>query len=134
MTYTYVGPELISVVRWTFFDPTDASTAVFEMNPSDGGNEDRKHTIGTSSRRAPGKKTVVVGNANGIREFKFSGTILTETMYNLFDLWFNKDHPIELTDDLGRTFSIYITEFVPKRVHKPYNPWFHTYDVTGILL
>ncbi len=132
-TYTYSGPIVINVTRWIFFDPTDSSTDEFELNPTDQ-SLPKNRTIATKSRRFTGAKTVIVTNSQGIEEFSFDGTILTETMYNLFTLWFNKGHPIEITDDLGRTFSVYITKFTPRRELRKSVPWFHTYTVTGILV
>jgi hypothetical protein len=131
---TPFAPAPITFSRWIFTDPTNSSTSTFEANPQDGDVVPRARNVVTQSRRAPGDKTVVVVNAQGLREFTFTGTILTQSMYNLLTTWFNKPYPIELTDDLGRTYSLYITKFIPQRIHKPYNPWFHTYTMTGIVV
>jgi hypothetical protein len=48
--------------------------------------------------------------------------------------WFNKRYPIEVTDDLDRILTIYITTFEPKRVRSATYPWKHTYSVKYLVL
>lgn len=122
------------VTKWVFFDPVSLDTQTFEINPSDGDAVPRSKNVTTQSRRAPGGNTVVVMNSQGLREFTNSGTILTEAQYGMFTDWFSKPNVIQITDDLGRTYSIYITKFEPKREWHPNDPWFHTYTLTGIVV
>lgn len=122
------------VVRWTFLDPTDASTATFEMNPDSGGTPSREKNIVVQNTLGPNEKTLVVAIADNPEHIDFSGTILTPTMLDLINTWFSKTNPIELTDDLGRTYLIKMLKFDAKRVRKPYDLWFHTYTATAIVI
>ena len=92
-----------------------------------------KH-VAVQNALAPGGKTLLYGNSDDVRQLDFSGVIETQTMYNLLNTWFDKADPIEITDDLGRTFTIVMTKYSPKRVRKSGNPWFHTYSVTGMIV
>lgn len=121
------------VVRWSFLDPTDSTTAVFEINPNAGGTPARSVTLTTQNTLAPGGKNIVYEGAEDPLQLQFSGTILTSTMLALMNTWFTKKHQVQLTDDLGRTYMILITKFDPKRVRSP-NFWKHTYDCTAIVV
>ncbi len=133
--FTYTGSVSVNaaVVKWTFFDPATADLAEFEINPTEPFTPGHERRL-TPTRRYPGGLTTVWGNATNAQEISFSGAIFTETMYDLLVEWFNKEDPIELTDDLNRTYTIVISKFEPKRVHKPQFPWFHTYSVTATIV
>lgn len=122
------------VVRWIFFDPTDSTTQVFEVNPNEGGTQSYSKNITQSNTLTPAGRTLAFEGSKQTPEISFSGVILTETMLNLIITWFNKTHQILLTDDLGREMMIYITKFEPKRVRKPQIPFYHTYTVTALIL
>lgn len=120
------------VTRWTFFDPTTSTTAEFEINPNDGGSPSLVKNITASSTVAPGGATILMEGSSQLQDFTFSGTILTQSQYDQMVTWFTKTNVIQLTDDLGRTYDIYIKEFAPKRVRASSHPWKHTYSVTAI--
>lgn len=116
------------VVKWTFLDPTDSSTAQFDINPNEGGSIQYSKNITAHSTLAPGGKTLLFEGAQQAPEITFSGTILTQNMYDMMVLWFNKRHQIQLTDDLGRVMIIYITKFEPKRERARSYPYKHSYS------
>lgn len=120
--------------RWTFFDPTDATSATFENNPDQGAAPASEKNVVVQNTLAPGHKTLLVAIANNVQQVDFSGTILTQSMYDLLVTWFSKPDPIELTDDLGRMWTIMFTKFTPKRVRKPENLWFHTYQASAMIV
>lgn len=122
------------VQRWVFTDPTDSSTATFEINPNEGGTVPNKKNITSQSTVANNGKSIVWEGSKAVPELTFSGTILTQTMYNLMVTWFNKSHQIQLTDDLSRVFMIYIRDFDAKRIRSATYPWKHTYTCTAIVL
>lgn len=122
------------VVKWTFLDPSDSSTAQFEINPSDGGSLPYERNITSESTVAPGGKTVLWEGARKTSESTFSGTILTESQYETMVEWFEKTHQVQITDDLGREFMIVIKRFEPRRVRARSHPWKHTYTVTYTLV
>lgn len=124
------------VIRWTFTDPTGATptTYLFEINPSDGGSPALKKNVIFKNTAAPDGKTLIYEGRDDPATFTFSGTLLTQTQYNAFQTWFLKRQQILLTDDLGRSYYIYITAFTPKRTRAANNPWKHTYTVEAMTL
>lgn len=120
------------VTRWTFTDPSDSSTATFEFNPDAGGTPDNAKHVSASSRLFNGKTCLWV-TSQETQKIEFSGIIVSEEMYNLVTEWFNKTNPIELTDDLGRTFTIVIQTFEPRRERQSLVPWYHTYTVSALI-
>lgn len=124
------------VVRWQFTDPTGATpnTYVFEINPVEGGSPALKKNVIFKNTAAPDGKTLIFEGRDDPAVFSFSGTLLTQTHFETLETWFLKRHQIVITDDLGRTFSVYITSFDPKRVRSPHVPWKHTYVCEAISL
>ncbi len=125
---------MASVVKWRFDDPTDSTFAIFEINPDAGGSLPLQKTITSQSTLAPGGKTLLFEGSTVAPVLNFTGTILTQSMYNLYVLWFNKRHQVQLTDDLGRVMMIYVTQFTPVRVHHAGNFWFHTFTVNATIV
>lgn len=122
------------VVKWTFFDPTTSESQVFEINPNDGGSVPVQRNVVTQNTLAPGGNVVLQEGAMSVPEISFSGIILSEDQYNVMYDWFFREHQIELTDDLGRTMTIFITRFEPKRERAVYYPWKHSYSVTATVM
>lgn len=122
------------VTRWTFTDTVTSTNVTFEINPDTGGTPDINRSIGTEFTTVPSQKTLLYTNANPPREIDFSGSIITQSAYDTFVIWVNKSNPILLTDDLGRQFTIVITDFTPKRTRNSTTPYYHTYDVKALVV
>lgn len=124
------------VVRWVFTDPTIATphTYTFEINPTEGGSPAYKKNVAYKNTAAPNGKTLIYEGRDEPASFTFSGTLLTQAHFIAFQTWFLKRHAIYITDDLGRTFAVYITSFDPKRARSAQNPWKHTYTCEAISL
>jgi hypothetical protein len=60
--------------------------------------------------------------------------LYSQALYDQFVSWYNLRNVIEITDDLGRVFSAYITDFAPTRVRSRSHPWKHTYTLTYTVL
>lgn len=116
-------------IAWVFTDPTDASTYEFPINPNADGSLQYEKQINYKNTTAPDGKTLIYEGLDQPKATSFSGTILTEDQYNAMVLWFNKRHQIQLVDDLGRIFMIYITGFKPQRKLSRTYPWRHDYTV-----
>lgn len=121
-------------VRWTFYDPTNSTTYTFPINPSEGGSPIHKKTMTYQNTLSPGGRVLIFEGQTEAQEVEFSGTILDQAQYDAMVLWFNKRHQIRLTDDLGRQFNIYITEFTPKRERAYHHPWKHSYSVKYVVM
>lgn len=124
----------MAVVKWRFDDLTNSTFVVFDINPNAGGSPQLQKTITTQSTVAPGGKTLIFQGADAVPQITFSGTILTQTQYDLYVTWFNKSHQLKLTDDLGRVTMIMITQFQPQRVYQASRPYYHTFTVTAMIV
>lgn len=119
--------------KWTFNDPTNGDTYSFSVNPSE---EDPVYAKGLQfeALTAPGALPLLFEGQDTPTTFVVKGTILSEAQYTALLYWFQKRHPFQLTDDLGRVRWIYLTNFSPVRVRSALYPWKHTYSLTGYTL
>lgn len=124
----------MSVVKWTFYDATTASTYTFAINPNEGGTPLRRKTISYQNTAAPDGKTLIFEGRDEPRKISFSGTLLEQAQLDAFETWFEKRHQVRVTDDLGREYWIYITSFEPKRARARSHPWKHTYTCEATIL
>lgn len=118
--------------KWSFYDPEDLSTYTFEINPVEADMPALEKNVSVLNPTAG--NAVLTEGADKERIGDFSGVILTQTEYDAMVLWFNKRYPIQFTDDLGRTFSVYITQLDATRERAVHSPWKHSYTVRYILL
>lgn len=121
-------------IPWVFIDPLDSSTYEWEINPNDDGSLQYEKTVNYKNTSAPDGKTIIFEGRDAPRSTSFSGVVLTEDQYNAMVTWFNKRHQIQIEDDLGRVFTIYITKFAPKRVRSRSHPWRHEYTCEYVIL
>lgn len=124
----------MAVVKWVFTDSVVPETYTFEVNPNEGGSPTRKKNITGQPTTAEDGTAVLYEGQDPRPTTTFSGTILTEAQYDAMIAWFNKRYPITVDDDLGRTMTIYITGFDPKRAQRRSHPWRHTYTVDVVIL
>lgn len=120
--------------RWTLTDPTDDTSYTFEINPNDGGSPAHKKNFKSQGTTAPAGRTLLFEGADDPQQLQFKGTVLSQAQYEAMVLWWSKRYQITLTDDLGRSFPIYITEFTPERKRSRSHPWRHDYTVTALIL
>ncbi len=121
-------------VAWVFYDPFEDESYSWEVNPNDADSPSYMKNVFYSSSAAPDGKIIMMEGKDEPSRVSFSGVTLTEAQYDEMIRWFNKRNQLELTDDLGRTMSIYITSFAPKRVRSTNYPWRHTYSVEAVVL
>ncbi len=122
------------MARWQFYDPNTLATTQFDVNPNAGGSLSLEKNISTHTTVAPGGSLIIFEGNEPVQEITFSGIIRTEQQYTDLVTTFQKYHQVELTDDLGRTFMIFIEKFEPKRAYKRAAPWRHTYTVTATIV
>lgn len=122
------------VVKWNFLDTVTSETYTWEINPSAGGSPAYKKNIATQNTVAPGGKTLLFEGADEPLTLDWTGTILSQAQHQTFITWWSKRHQIQLTDDLGRVFMIYITEYTPDRQRAVHYPYKHSYDMKAIVV
>lgn len=121
-------------IPWVFYDPVLDETLNMEVNPNSGASPDFKKNTTKKVATAPGAPTLVFQGNDEPTTFSFSGVILLEAHYNfLYNAW-AKSYPIQITDDLGRTWTIYLETFSPKRKLSRIYPWKHEYSCEGVLV
>lgn len=125
---------MAGVVRWTFEDLTTFEAYEFEINPNEGGSPQYSKHINYENTLAPDGLTLVFEGSDEPTKLSWSGTILTYEHYAVFVDWFEKRHPILVTDDLERQFVVYITSYQPKRQRSALRPWKHTYQMEATVL
>ena len=128
---TYVRPSGSPGWRWVFSDPFSSWT--FEVNPSSGGAIPYKKKLQYSNSNSFGR-TLIFEGVDEATEISFSGKILSSSMYQALLDWYHKQYVFQLTDDLDRTFNLYITEFVPRRTLKSTVGWYHSFDMKAAVL
>lgn len=122
------------VVKWEFFDPVTLEIVPFEINPAAGGSPSYQKNVQYKDTSAPDGKVIVFEGRDRPRELEFTGTILTESQYNMFVEWWDKRYQISVTDDLGREFVIMIDSFAPTRERAVHYPWKHSYTVRATIV
>jgi hypothetical protein len=121
-------------IAWRWEDPTAGTVEYMEVNPNSGASPAYKKTLTKVTTSAPDGQVLLYEGQDEPRTFDCSGVILFESQWDfLYNAW-NKRHPVLLTDDLGRTWTIYIESFNPKREPRRSHPWRHTYDFSAVII
>lgn len=117
--------------RWTF--STDTAEITFEINPSDTNEISRTKSV-LYKNTLPSMKSLIYEGNGPEKTFSWTGTTLTQSQYEAFIEWYNKEEQVRLMDDLGRIYMIYITDLEPKRERSPLYPWKHSYRMQAVVL
>lgn len=120
--------------RWTFYDPIDEVTITLPVNPKEGGTPPRKKNFVRRGTTAPEGRTILFQGLDDPKSWKVSGTLFTQEHLELLDEWYEKNHQIRVTDDLGRSIWIVIEEFTADRRWSYNHPWRHDYTLTAVVL
>lgn len=120
-------------IAWRFEDPTEATVEYMEINPNEDASPEYKKNL-TLTRTSAGGVVLLFEGADDPVRFNFAGDILTQSQYEfLYNAW-DKRHPVRITDDLDRTFTVYFESFMPKRKLSRSYPWRHTYNATTVVI
>jgi hypothetical protein len=123
-------------VAWVFRDLHNLTTPeeyAWEVNPREFDIGYRK-SVQYETTTAPDGRALIYEGQDEVKKINFSGTILVEDQYDAMIYWFSKRYQLQLEDDLGRLFSIYITSFQPKRERSSQYPWKHSYTCEALVL
>jgi len=119
-----------SRIAWRFFDGT--VSYVLPVNPSTASMPTKNKTI-TYQATCAGKQIAYEGRSEPGR-ISFSGVILEEAQLRAFENWFNKRKQIQITDDLGQKFWVYLKSFSPTRRKNNDYDWLIDYSAEGTVL
>lgn len=123
-------------IGWQFIDAVEATTETMEINPKDDASPTFEKALTKTSTTAGGStgQVIVFEGADPPAQFNFSGTILTQSQYEFLQTAWEKRHLLTIVDDLGRSFTVYIESFNPKRGLSRTYPWKHTYDMSTVVI
>lgn len=107
---------------------------LLEINPSSMEEIARVKTLKYANTTGPNGQTVLVEGADQQKTITWTGHIMTEEQLDTLSAIFELRETSTFTDDLGRQYEVYITDFTPKRVYSPFDPWHHTYTMGMIVL
>lgn len=123
-------------IGWRWEDAVEGMVEIMPINPNEGASPKYAKQLTKTTTTAGGTQgqTIIFEGADQPIEFSFSGVILTQAHYDFIYRAWAKRHPVRLTDDLGRTFTIYLESFSPERKRSITYPWRHTYQATAVVL
>lgn len=130
-------------VAWTFTDPVTTEVYRWEVNPrEDAGSHSINRTVGYATqagmRRGTGgddRMDTILFESNVQQEtFSYTGYVYTAQHYAIMVDWCSRDYPLQLTDDLGRSWLVMVTQFTPSRVRSRQSRYKHAYTFSGIVL
>lgn len=123
-------------IGWKFEDPVEGTTEIMEINPNEGASPTYQKNLTKATSTAPGAgaQALIFEGTDQPVQFDFSGIILTKTQYEFLYRAWSKRHPVRLTDDLGRTFTIYFETFSPTRKLSKTYPWRHEYHASTVVI
>jgi hypothetical protein len=135
---------------WILRDPTGPATPednyyyVLPVNPSeDSGSHAIRKNTGFETKSGLYQDSFGVDYIGSIvfftnfevEKFSYSGKTYNEQDHLAMESWMSKDYPVELTDDLGRTWLILTESFTISRIRgNVRNPFKHQYNWTGFVL
>lgn len=122
------------VTRWIFEDPTDASTYTVPINPNTGGTPGRRKTMQFTNTAGPNGRVLAFEGREQVQELEISGTILEQAHLDALTTWYEKRYQVAVTDDLGRRYVIYITDFLPTRRRSATYPYKHDFTMRYFIL
>lgn len=130
-----VGPSLVVLpsnrIPWVLTDPSGATPATYswEINPAEASlNYSKSPVYQVSGGGWTAQENVIFEVQDAQQKLSFSGTVLTSFQYQEMLVWFNKPYELLLTDDLARTFRVYIANFSFQRKRSNEYPWYHTFS------
>jgi len=135
---------MVDRIAWRFYDPVTLDEYFMEVNPAE---DSGSHAIVKNTRYEAAVSTyktsanalqvnAVVAHAAPKEQetFAYNGKVYTLEQYYTLILWFNKDYPFQIRDDLGREHLCFVDTFTVERVRSRQHRWKHSYSVSGIIL
>ena len=129
------GPPAIAVQRWLLRDTATNAQWRMPINPdsmtSPLPRRQMKHAGGW---RADQRVRTFITTPEAT-EWEWSGVIRTQAHYDQLVTWARKNVAVDVTDHLGRTFRVFITDFNPTdRRPTPHVPWRLRYSMKARIL
>lgn len=127
---------------WRLYDPVEDEAYLMPVNPNvDSSSLGVQKSSGYSvtaggyysdTAENPGSYynvTLMYERNDDVKKFNFSGNIYNATEYYQLLYWANKKNYFQITDDIDRTFDVYVTGFSIERLRSRRFPWKHSYTL-----
>jgi len=123
-------------VAWTLTDNSSSTptTYTFAINPNSFTPPNRKASIVQEQTVSAAGGVILFQGRDTVPRGRMSGVVTTQTDYQNLKAEFDKWYPLDLTDDLGQTWTILITDVSWTREKRKLNPWHFTYTVDFYVL
>lgn len=117
----------MATIKWTLTDPLDSSSHTFQFNPNTKGGMgeipyERIANVGSQAQSG----VLITEPQRALPTSSFDLTVLFKTEYETLWDWYSRDRALVLTDDLGRSQTIFITDFIVKRERSIDYPYKHS--------
>ena len=103
------------MAKWEFYDFVTDSTYTMELNPQQVNMGGVTKTISERGASSPTGKRILFEGRREPQVISFDGVIFNKDEYVRFENLANKNYQVRLTDDLGRVYWVYVTNFSPGR-------------------
>lgn len=124
----------MAVVRWVFTDPVTLDEYEFELNPSEVTEPQYEKSLTYEKTAGAEGKTLAYEGRREVQRLAWKGAILDEAEHLVFKEWFEKGYQIDVTDDLGQEFRIYITKYLPERKRAVMHPYKRAYSMEALIV
>ena len=119
---------------WTLQDNSTGSTVTltFPYNPKEFSPPGREATTSQEQTVSTTGANVIFQGRDKPGKGQFAGTARTQQQVSDIDTWCDKWYPLILTDDLGRSWNVLITNLSWTRQRRVNNVWIHDYTIDFI--
>jgi hypothetical protein len=121
--------------RWVLRDTATNATWTMPINPDSMGSpyQGRNLRFARGNPRDPRVRTF--SGTQAPVEWEWAGVIRSKSHYDALVAWAEKSVAVDVTDHLGRTFRVFITEFNPAdRRPTPRVSWRLRYTMKALIL
>lgn len=133
-------PPIGTVSRWRLTDPTNGDTMVFIIGPDTAPGyygvekniiQDGMDLVTDDDGNFVFQPTLVEGG-QGRKPVTFSGRALNAAQYLHLLYWYDKGHPIIITDDLEFEWEIFITDVKMERILSATQQWYFQWSLESL--
>ena len=122
------------VQRWTLYNPATSQLLTFPRNPVEGALPGYEKNVTTGTTTSPEGQPLIWEGRAKVRTMPFNGNIRDKAHFDFMLAWYRAKVACVVTDDLGNTFTLYLTRFVPTRRNRHNNRWSATYEAEAVVL
>lgn len=124
----------MAVVRWTFSDPVTLEVYEFELNPSEATEPQYEKAMTYEKTAGQNGQVLAYEGRREPQRLTWKGAILDNDEHEVFKEWFEKNYQIDVTDDLGQEFRVYITKYAPERKRAVMHPYKRMYSIEALVI